>query len=263
MMDIKVGCCGQAGLSLEKYAELFNVIELQTPFYQLPKMETATRWRETTPENFEFTTKAFQGVTHLASSPTWRRAGSQRPTSNSRNYGHLQPTEECLRSWRNTLNLCQTLRATVCVVQMPPSFEYSEKNLEAIPRFFEGSGENFAVGLELRHGSWSGHRAELAAVLEKVNVLHIVDPLKETPVWISSTGYFRLHGLGSRLYDYKYSDEDLLRLKQVISGFSSQRCYAMFNNIYSRDDSLRFKQLLGQTTSLTPDQTEKNRLVER
>jgi len=262
-MDIKVGCCGQAGLSLEKYAELFNVIELQTPFYRLPKTETATRWRETVPENFEFTTKAFQGVTHLASSPTWRRAGSQRPASNIKNYGHLQQTEECLISWRNTIDLCQTLRATVCVVQMPPSFEYSEKNLEAIHSFFEGSGENFAVGLELRHSSWNGHRAELAAVLDKVNVLHIVDPLKETPVRTSSTGYFRLHGLGSRLYDYKYNDEDISRLKQVISGFSPQRYYAMFNNIYSRDDALRFKRLLGQTTPLTLDQTEKNRVVER
>ncbi|MCL4435734.1 MAG: DUF72 domain-containing protein [Thaumarchaeota archaeon] len=252
-MDIKVGCCGQAGLSLEKYAKLFNVIDLQTPFYRLPKMDTAMRWRETVPENFEFTTKAFQGVTHLTSSPTWRHAGSQRPNANNKNYGHLQQTEECLKSWRSTLDLCQTLRATICVVQMPPSFEYSKNNLEAIRRFFEGCRENFTIGLELRHGSWKGHRAELATILEKVNVLHIVDPLKETPVWISRTAYFRLHGIGNHLYNYKYSDDELSRLKQIILSFDSQQCYVMFNNIYSRDDALRFKQLLGQTTASTSD----------
>ncbi len=128
---------------------------------------------------------------------------------------------------------------------MPPSFEYNEKNLEAIHRFFEGSREDFAIGLELRHGSWNGHRAELAAVLEKANVLHVVDPLKETPVWTSGTGYFRLHGLGSRLYDYKYTDDDISRLKQVIASFSCHRCYVMFNNVYSRDDAFKFKRLLG------------------
>ncbi len=252
-MDIRVGCCGQVGLSLEKYAEIFSVIELQTPFYHLPTIETAGRWRETAPKTFEFTTKAFQGVTHLATSPTWRRAGSQRPTSNSKNYGHLQQTEECQRSWRRTLNLCQALQATVCVVQMPPSFEYSEKNLEAIRHFFAGNREDPAIGLEFRHGSWNGHRTELAAVLERMNVLHIVDPLKERPVWSSETAYFRFHGLGIRLYDYKYTDEDLSSLKQAILSFGSRRCYAMFNNIFSRDDALRFKQLLHQTDSSIPD----------
>ncbi|MFQ6135549.1 MAG: DUF72 domain-containing protein [Nitrososphaerales archaeon] len=243
-MDVRVGCCGQAGLSLARYAELVDVIELQSTFYRLPRIETALRWREMVPDGFEFTVKAFQGVTHLVTSPTWRRAGGQKPTSNLENYGHLQQTEECLRSWSMTLDVCRALEASFCVVQMPPSFAYSEEHLDAIRGFFGRASGGVKVGLELRHKSWSGYMSELDSVLEEVGVVHIVDPLKEHSARVSDVAYFRLHGLGHRLYRYTYTDEDLKRLKRVITDLDVQRCYMMFNNLTAKDDSLRFKNLL-------------------
>ena len=90
----KVGCCGLAGMSLSRYAEEFEVVELQSTFYRLPKPKTAKRWRESVRSDFEFTMKVFQGVTHPVSSPTWRRAGSQKPEAGPGGGGHRQRLPE-------------------------------------------------------------------------------------------------------------------------------------------------------------------------
>ena len=84
---IHTGCCGLAGMGLSRYAELFSVVELQSTFYRLPTIATARGWRSKVPQGFRFTLKAFQGVTHPVSSPTWRRAGRQKPVETSGTMG--------------------------------------------------------------------------------------------------------------------------------------------------------------------------------
>jgi uncharacterized protein YecE (DUF72 family) len=61
--------------------------------------------------------------------------------------------------------------------------------------------------------------------------------------------YSRLHGLGGREvnYRYRYSDEDLEKLKEMIFPFIGKRkIYIMFNNVYMFEDALRFKRILGE-----------------
>ena len=43
---------------LRYYAERFDVVEVDSPFYHLPAPETAARWAERTPEGFVFHVKA-------------------------------------------------------------------------------------------------------------------------------------------------------------------------------------------------------------
>ena len=71
-MIVKVGCCGFP-ISKNKYYDEFGIVELQTTFYNIPREKTLLKWREEAPEDFEFIVKAFQGITHPMSSPTWRR----------------------------------------------------------------------------------------------------------------------------------------------------------------------------------------------
>jgi len=54
---VKVGCCGFP-YGMKKYFEQFNLVEVQKTFYNLPRLETVTSWREKAPETFEFTIKA-------------------------------------------------------------------------------------------------------------------------------------------------------------------------------------------------------------
>lgn len=93
-MWVRIGYCGLSGLNLSRYAELFQTIEINSTFYKLPKRETAQQWYEKTEGKLIFCMKAFQGITHPLTSPTWKRAGTQRPKSMFENYGHLKPTRE-------------------------------------------------------------------------------------------------------------------------------------------------------------------------
>lgn len=69
-------------MSLRDYPRSFDVLEVQSTFYRLPMLKTAERWRSVVPKTFDFTIKAFQGIRHPISIPTWKRARKQRPTKN-------------------------------------------------------------------------------------------------------------------------------------------------------------------------------------
>ena len=62
-MDVKVGCCGFS-VSMKKYFEKLKLVEVQKTFYEPPKIETAKKWKNSAPEGFEFTLKAWQVITH-------------------------------------------------------------------------------------------------------------------------------------------------------------------------------------------------------
>jgi len=55
---IKIGCCGFP-VARKKYYEVFSVVEIQQTFYQLPKPETARKWREEALFDFEFAMKTW------------------------------------------------------------------------------------------------------------------------------------------------------------------------------------------------------------
>lgn len=70
---IKVGCCGFP-VTRERYYKTFSVVEVQSTFYDFVKVETLKKWRAEAPKDFEFVIKAFQFITHSATSPTYKRA---------------------------------------------------------------------------------------------------------------------------------------------------------------------------------------------
>jgi uncharacterized protein YecE (DUF72 family) len=50
---------------LAYFAERFNTVELNNPFYRLPTEEMFQRWREVTPHHFHFAVKASRYITHI------------------------------------------------------------------------------------------------------------------------------------------------------------------------------------------------------
>jgi uncharacterized protein YecE (DUF72 family) len=50
---------------LAYYAAHFPTVELNNPFYRLPTGEMFARWRDVTPEGFEFAVKASRFITHI------------------------------------------------------------------------------------------------------------------------------------------------------------------------------------------------------
>ena len=49
---------------LAAYAQIFDAVEINMSFRRTPVDTTVERWRDATPENFRFTVKAHQSITH-------------------------------------------------------------------------------------------------------------------------------------------------------------------------------------------------------
>ncbi len=72
---VRIGLCGFT-MAFEDYVREYRLVEVQQTFYEPPRDGTMRRWRAQAPMDFEFTVKAWQLVTHDASSPTYRRLRS-------------------------------------------------------------------------------------------------------------------------------------------------------------------------------------------
>jgi len=235
---IKVGCCGFA-VARGKYYDNFEVVEIQKVFYQFPKLETILKWREEAPKEFEFTLKAPQLITHLPSSPTYRKLGYSIPDKEKVNYGFFKPTDEVFEAWEKTQKIAQLLEAKIVIFQMPPSFHPTLENKRNMRNFFRKIKRQGLLLVWEPRGDWDGK--EIRSLCSQLGLVHCVDPFRAEAL-SGEFVYFRLHGIVD--YRYRYTDRDLRKLK--VKCEEKKEVYCMFNNVYMFEDATRFKKMVGR-----------------
>lgn len=239
---IVVGCCGTGGLKFEEYVKRFNAIELQETFYRRVKPTTLKKRREVAGEDFIFTMKAFQGITHPASSPTWRRSG-WKPEPPEK-YGLLRPTRENFELWQEILDNAEAISAKAVVIQLPPSFAFTDEAFEGVKEFFREVPSKVEVAIEFRHRSW--FREDVGKWLYERGIIQALDPFTQPLIVKTEKAYFRLHGL-AKGYRYQYTTEELKKLRDMM-----KKGYVMFNNLTMVEDCSRFLDLLAGGTGELP-----------
>lgn len=235
-MAVKVGCCGFP-VGQPRYAGRFRVVEVQQTFYQVPSLATLTRWRQRLASPFEFTLKAWQLITHEASSPTYRRLREKLSAAQLRCCGAFKRTAEVRAAWERTADAAKALGARVIVFQCPASFTPTAEHIDNFTQFFksvERGGLQFAW--EPR-GVWEP--SLVRRLCREYDLIHAVDPFQQEPV-AGEFRYFRLHGRTG--YRYRYTDADLRQLAEMCRG--RRTAYVMFNNLSMWEDAQRFDQLL-------------------
>jgi uncharacterized protein YecE (DUF72 family) len=239
MSSVHVGLCGWNG-SQTSYFESFDCIEIQSTFYDPPALNVVRKWRAAAPSHFQFCIKAWQLITHAASSPTYRRLRVPIAQDERDHVGSFQQTEQVWQAWERTLDVARTLNASVILLQCPKSFLPTSANLINLSAFFlRANRECFRLAWEPRGEAWTDD--VVRDLCAKFGLLHCVDPLNATSVY-GDIKYWRLHGRGS--YSYRYTDSDLVLLRKMLAE-RPEPGYLMFNNFSSRTDALRFQQLSG------------------
>jgi uncharacterized protein YecE (DUF72 family) len=232
-----VGCCGWTEAQA-RYVRDFRTIELQTTFYQPPSNRVAERWRAEASAEFRFCMKAWQLITHTPESPTYRRLKSGVSPTERNLFGSFRPTEQVWLAWQRTKEVAEILRADVVVFQCPRSFLPNRENVRNLNTFFRQIAPcQHALAWEPRGDDWSPPLVrELCAAN---NLIHCVDPFQSDAVYGSSL-YWRLHGRSG--YRYQYTDEDLKTLNDKLAAQARTISpnYVMFNNVYSKQDAIRF-----------------------
>ena len=232
-----VGCCGWCEAQ-PRYVADFSAIELQTTFYQPPAPVVARRWKALAPPGFRFCMKAWQLITHTPSSPTYRRLRSPVSPAERDLYGSFRPTEQVWLAWERTREIARILDAAVIVFQCPKSFLPEPENIRNLATFFrEIDREDRVLAWEPRGDDWTP--GLVAKLCSEHNLIHVVDPFTSQAAHGDGL-YWRLHGKGG--YRYRYTDDDLAQLAAMLHRKARLPGpnYVMFNNIYSRQDALRF-----------------------
>ena len=236
---VRVGCCGWP-VARPRYFAVFELVEIQESFYNLPRLTTVEKWRATAPSGFEFVLKAPQLITHEPTSLTYRRLRVPLSEARKKRYGAFKPTQEVRAAWTETLALARALNSKIVVFQCPASFTPTAEHIWNLTGFFEkAERDDLAFAWEPR-GEWSD--AEVETLCKRLDLIHCVDPFQRRPVW-KEPAYFRLHGKGG--YHYKYSEAELKELRAVTR--ESKKVYVLFNNTEMFDDARRFLRLISET----------------
>jgi uncharacterized protein YecE (DUF72 family) len=203
------------GLSgLQRYAEYFNAVEINTTFYRWPRPGTIQRWEAATPPEFRFAVKVPRSITHEA-----RLVGVQ-----------AEVREFC--------QLCESFgdKLGPLLVQLPPSLAFE---MGVAAPFFEALARatRARVVLEPRHESWFSEPVE--RLLGDHGVARVAaDPAccsaAAMPVHNRGLSYFRWHGAPKRYFS-AYQPEALADLADAIlrariSGGARALTYCFLDN---------------------------------
>ena len=236
MTVLHIGCCG-FGMARTRYFARFRAVEVQETFYQPPRPGTLARWRAEAPEDFRFTMKAWQLVTHPARSPTWRRL-RERP-EHPEEAGFFRPTGTVMAAWERSRAAAGELDARVVLFQCPASFRPEPENIANLRRFFAQAARDGRRFAWEPRGAWPAET--VAQLCRELDLVHCVNPLVAETV-TEGFAYFRLHGVTG--YGYRHSDADLARLLEICRGF--EEAWVLFNNVAMVEDAERFRAFAGE-----------------
>lgn len=247
MKNPKVGLCGFT-IGAKTYYKRYPLVEVQQTFYDPPPVKTLERWRNDAPADFEFTMKAWQVITHLGTSRTYRRLKSPFSDVQKSEAGAFRLTPTVRAAWEKTREAAQILRATAILFQCPPSFKPTDQNIANMRDFFteieRPAGVRF---LWEPRGKWPDE--VVIDLCTNFSLVHAVDPFV-TPSLTPKEIYWRLHGI--KTHYAVYTDD---QLRQLVDWLPDEgEPYVMFNNIPRVGDSNRFLEMLSGAHGLqSPD----------
>jgi uncharacterized protein YecE (DUF72 family) len=192
------------------YAKEFQVSEINTSFYHLPKASTLETWGQTVNSRFRFCPKLSRYVTHMKK---------------------LNDPEQTLPSFFGQFEELRKKLGPV-LIQLPPSLAYHEEKIDTFFRALRNY-KGFTYALEPRHASWL--QSDAVALMKKHRIAFVI--AESGNRWPSGEFvtakniYLRFHGPdGSYARSYstrtlqKYADK-MLRWQQ-----EGHTVWAFFNN---------------------------------
>ena len=196
----------ETGSGLERYAAVFDGVEINSTFYRHHRTKTFERWANAVPDHFRFAAKIPREITHAA---------------------RLRNIDQLFSVFADEVSaLDGKLGPLLC--QLPPSLKFDTREAEnafaAMRRIFTG-----VLVIEPRHKSWAAQPA--GAVLQRYAIDRVLaDP---APVWPGSDfheapKYVRLHGAPA-IYHSSYSDAEIDAFAKCLAADS----WCVFDNTAS------------------------------
>jgi uncharacterized protein YecE (DUF72 family) len=213
---------------LRFYSQVFDTVELDTTFYSTPRAGLVRSWAENTPDNFLFTAKLPQVITHEK---------------------HLKDCEQELDGFVSTMRLLGP-KLGALLIQCPPDFHAEE--LPALQAFLPLLPRDVSFAIELRHRSWL--RDDVYALLREYNVAWCVIDLYYMPRVPTITADFTyMRWLGDRRQITSFDRIQIDRSEQMAKWATTMqemarntgRILGFYNNHYAGHSPASVKQMKG------------------
>ena len=165
---------------LSYYASRFQAVELNNTFYRLPQKSMVENWKAQVPDNFRFTVKASQTITH---------------------FKRLKDAAAQTHSLLKTVSALED-RLGGLLFRLP---EDMEKDLKCLEKFLKELPADVPAVFEFRHASWFDD--EVSALLRSQNRVLCVSDRDEMPATqvdkTADWGYVRLRRVNYSKADLK------------------------------------------------------------
>lgn len=219
---------------LSFYSKVFGTAEIDSTFYAYPAKGLVMGWSRYTPDNFVFSAKLPQQITH------------------DKNLELEKGVESDLTKFLSLMKpLIVSGKLGPVLVQLPPSFTYDD-DFGKLEGFLGIIPEDVMFAVEFRHPSWL--REEAWSLLRNHNVANVIvdEPLLPPDTVITADfSFIRWHGKGSRpWYNYRYNERELEtwvpKVKEVTG--TAKKTFGYFNNHFrgfAVENSLRMMKMLG------------------
>ena len=222
---------------LSFYSKVFATAEVDSSFYAFPSKGLVLGWAKYTPENFVFSLKLPQLLTHEKK---------------------LDLGKGVEADLVRFLSLLKPLMASgklgPILIQLPPSYSF-QSDFDKLKGFLGRAPEDIKFAVEFRHPSWL--REEVWSFLRSKNIANVIvdEPLLPPDVVVTADfAFIRWHGHGARpWYNYRYNEKELEgwvpKVKEVTS--KVEKTYGYFNNHFrgfAVENSLRMMEMLGKST---------------
>jgi len=198
---------------LERYAEVFDTVEVNNTFYRLPSVAAVESWAEETPADFVFSIKGSRYTTHVKRLISFERYSE-------RFFERIQP-------------LVSAGKLGPVLWQLPGNYHRNDERLAAALECLRDRPGRHAF--EFRHASWFA--ADVYSMLREHNAALVIGddperPFQERELTADWT-YLRFHR-GSAGRRGKYSSNELVPWRRRIAAWRARtEVYVYFNNDWS------------------------------
>ncbi|MDF2432480.1 MAG: hypothetical protein JWP44_2111 [Mucilaginibacter sp.] len=198
---------------LTYYASLFNSVEVNSSFYKIPRGVTLEKWTTEVPDDFRFTFKLWQGITH-----------NKELSFNPETIAHFVKTISAVGKKKGCL-----------LVQFPPAFSFNFTRLENLLQYLQQENTHYSwrIAVEFRNRTW--YQDIIYQLLEHYRMGMVIHdlPASATPLLEAGSDfvYLRFHGPEGG-YRGSYTDDFLAEYASYIREWQTDEktVYVYFNN---------------------------------
>ena len=203
---------------LVAYSKAFNFVEVNSTFYQIPKLEIVKSWRKIVPKGFEFSVRCNKKLTHEIK---------------------FESTSEVFNIFNQMVTICNILDADFLHFQTPPQFYFNQTNIEKVTNFFSSLKKN-NLNFVLENRNPGPLNSSFVKSLCDLGIIHCVDLLKGEPVYQSDVLYTRIFGKGFHNI-YQPLDSELKHIAKMASKEGVKKSLIVMHSNKMFKDAARLK----------------------